>query len=408
MKIAIIASGFLPVVDGVTVSGFHRLQRLSKWGHEVLLFCPDYQPLKEVYPNWQDYTGEILPGVRVVSLESTPFFDLDFERNVGRRSYKTLWAELETFQPDIIHVDEPERLFLGFLKRPGLDYGKKYNIPCLGFFRTNFIEYVEDFFPVKGFLLKALETFFQKLIAWVYNGYDRTLIHSQITEKKLIAMGINNVLYQELWGFEAERFHDHLGEEVFFQNHYQLPQVDRLVKILFVGRLTPDKGWDFAFEGLKKAAAIVDFSKVAIIVAGDGPLKSEIQTQLSALTPHTHLLGRVDPDGVPALFANGDIYITNSEKENRALTVVEALASGLPSLVPNAGGVVENMTNGKTGFIYEPQNADDFAEKLKQLVENPEMRDTMAHQCRQDVAHLTLDQAVKNLITIWEEAITHH
>ncbi|MEY2831097.1 MAG: hypothetical protein RLZZ574_355 [Cyanobacteriota bacterium] len=39
MKIAIITSCFLPIIDGVTVSGLQRLKLLSKWGHEVILFC---------------------------------------------------------------------------------------------------------------------------------------------------------------------------------------------------------------------------------------------------------------------------------------------------------------------------------------------------------------------------------
>ncbi|NEP76255.1 MAG: glycosyltransferase family 1 protein, partial [Okeania sp. SIO2G5] len=41
MKIAIISSGFLPVVDGVTVSLYHRLRSLSQRGHQVLVLCPD-------------------------------------------------------------------------------------------------------------------------------------------------------------------------------------------------------------------------------------------------------------------------------------------------------------------------------------------------------------------------------
>ncbi len=81
MKIAIITSGFLPVVDGVKVSGLHRVQHLSQWRHEVLLCCPDYSSWAEVYPNWQKYTGTLLPGVNVINLDSNPFMDLDFERN---------------------------------------------------------------------------------------------------------------------------------------------------------------------------------------------------------------------------------------------------------------------------------------------------------------------------------------
>lgn len=133
MKIAIISSGFLPVIDGVTVTQINRLRELSQCGHKVLLFCPDYSQLANIYPNWQAYAGNILPGVRVVNLENESFLGLDFERNVCRKSYQVVLQELQSFQPDIIHVDEPERLFTGFLKIPGIDYAKWAVIPCVSF-----------------------------------------------------------------------------------------------------------------------------------------------------------------------------------------------------------------------------------------------------------------------------------
>lgn len=103
------------MIDGVTVSAMMRLQKLSQWGHEVLFFCPDYSTIESVYPNWREYSGNILPGVRVYNLPSTPFLGLDFERNPSIKSYSILLKELEKFQPDLVHVDEPERLFLDFL-----------------------------------------------------------------------------------------------------------------------------------------------------------------------------------------------------------------------------------------------------------------------------------------------------
>ncbi len=111
MKIAIISSGFLPVIDGVTVTQINRVRELSQYGHQVLLFCPDYSQLANIYPLWQAYTGNILPGVKVVNLDSESFLGLDFERNVSTKSYQVVLQELQNFQPDIIHVDEPERLF---------------------------------------------------------------------------------------------------------------------------------------------------------------------------------------------------------------------------------------------------------------------------------------------------------
>ena len=140
MKVAIISSGFLPVIDGVTITQINRLRELSNYGHKVLLFCPDYSKLSNIYPNWKSYTGNILPGVRIVNLDSESFLGLDFDRNVSRKSYQVVSQELQNFQPNIIHVDEPERLFTGFLKILGIDYAKRDDIPCVSFFHNNLLE----------------------------------------------------------------------------------------------------------------------------------------------------------------------------------------------------------------------------------------------------------------------------
>ncbi len=48
MRIALASSGFLPAVDGVTVTVLKRVEQLSAMGHEVLLFCPDYAPVAAI------------------------------------------------------------------------------------------------------------------------------------------------------------------------------------------------------------------------------------------------------------------------------------------------------------------------------------------------------------------------
>ena len=57
--------------------------------------------------------GNILPGVRVVNLASSSFLGIEYEPNVTRSSYQIVLEELEDFGPEIIHVDEPERLYVG-------------------------------------------------------------------------------------------------------------------------------------------------------------------------------------------------------------------------------------------------------------------------------------------------------
>ena len=399
MKVAIITSGFLPVVDGVTVSGYYRLQKLSEWGHQVLVFCPDYRALAKLYPDWQDYTGEILPGVRVVNLASTPFF-VDFERNVSWWSYPKLLKELETFNPDIIHVDEPERLFVGFWRVPGVKWARRAQIPCVGFFRTNFLEYLEDFFPMPARAIAVLKFLVKKLILFVYNSYDATLVSSKITHEKIVQLGINNALYGNLLGFDANRFHPQLRQKNYFSDRYE-SEIEQKVKLIFLGRLTADKGWEFTLNACARLAQIVDINTVAFLVAGDGPMRPEIAQRLGELTPHVHLLGRVPPEQVPALMANSDIHVTTSEKETRGLTVLEAFAAGIPVLAPRAGGVVENIQDGGNGFLFTPQDVEDFAQKLKLLVDNPSLRQEMGRNGRQGIEKYSWDNTVQNLVEIW-------
>ena len=406
MKIAVISSGFLPVVDGVTVTGLYRLRKLSEWGHQILLFCPDYSVIENIYPNWREYTGEILPGVRVVNLASTPFMDIDFERNVSRKSYQTVLYELEKFQPDIVHVDEPERLFTGFLLVAGVDFAKRHNIPCVTFFRTNFLDYLDDYFPLPAVGMAAMKFLFKKFLARVYNSYDVTMTQSIVTQEKTIAIGIKNSIFANLTGVDTEVFNPKLRDHNFFANKYQNPELDRQIKLIFIGRLTPDKGWNFTIKAFTEVARVINLKNVALLIAGDGQMREEIQTKLGKLTPNIHLLGRVAPEAMPALLANSDIHVTTSEKETKGLTVLEAFAAGIPVIAPNAGGVITSIQNGENGFLFEPQNVDYFTQKLKQLIENSALRQEMGIKAREYVVeNSSYENTAKNMVKIWEEQI---
>jgi glycosyltransferase involved in cell wall biosynthesis len=404
MKIAIITSGFLPVIDGVTVSGMQRLQKLSEWGHEVLLFCPDYSVLSKVYPNWQEFTGEILPGVKIVSLASTPFMGLDFERNVSIFSYKKVCKELEIFRPNIIHVDEPERLFFGFFRKPGIAYASQENIPCVCFFRTNFLEYVEDYIPLPSLAISMIKFLFGRVIRLIYDAYDTTLVSSRMTYKKLVDWGFSNPRYGNLLGFDPTIFGAALRKPNFLEDRYQVSGMGQKVTLLFLGRLTPDKGWDFTLDALAQLAQ-PERDAIAIIVAGDGPVRDKIAARLSQLKVSAYLLGRVPPTDVPMLLANCDVHVTTSTKETRGLTVLEAFAAGIPVLAPNAGGVTENIREGWNGFLFEPNDLNDFGQKLMKLIQHPGLRQEMGRNARSCVDQYTWDKTVKNLVEIWADLI---
>jgi glycosyltransferase involved in cell wall biosynthesis len=406
MKIAIISSGFLPVVDGVTISLLNRLQKLSELGHQVLVLCPDYQAIAQIYPDWQNYVGEILPNVRVVSLASTPFMGMDFERNVNGSSYKTLIQELKHFQPDIIHVDEPDRLFLGFGKIPGIDFAKQHHIPCVSFLHTIFLLLMDDFIPLPPAIVAALKQLAKRLITRrVFNAYDATLVAGDTTYQTAVDIGLTNVVKGNFLGVNSDQFHPQLRSDRFFQEKYGLPAIHSTVKLIFLGRLTPEKGWKFTISAFTKMAKANNLKNLALIIAGDGPMHNEIDSKLRLLGLEVHFLGRIAHDQVPALLANSDIHVTTCDKETRGLTILEAAAAGIPVIAPRSGGVVDSIRDGWNGLLFNPGDEQDFVDQLLSLAADSALRQSMGRNGREDVMQYSWNHAVQCLLEFWQTQI---
>ena len=404
MKIAIICSSFFPVIDGVTIAVYQRLKQLSILGHQVVVFCPDYSAIAQIYSNYRQYQGDILPGIEIVSLPSAKAIALDFERDVTAKSYQIVREKLAELKPDIIHVDEAERLGLCFFKIPGIKYAKQHHIPCVAWYHTNYIDYLDDYLSLPFGLNKLVKQLLKLIFAKIYNSYDATLVSSSVTKQKIEQLEIENAIDAELLGCDVARFKDVTKTSNYFSRQYNLPDLKDKIKLIYLGRLTPDKGWDFALRSLTKLAPELT-DKIAIIIAGDGNLKSKIEQDLRQIISDIYLIGRIEPRGIPELLVNGDIFITNSEKETRGLTVIEAAAAGIPTIAPKAGGVIDTIKDGETGFLYAPQNSEDFLSKLTLLISDRDLRQSMEYKAKQQAEQYSWEKTVNNLVEIWLQQI---
>lgn len=401
MKIAIITSGFPPVIDGVTVLVHHRVKWLSEKGHQVVVFCPDYRALAEVYPDWQQYVGQIFPGVEVIGLPSVPFFDLPYDRNPGRRAYHHLEAHLAHFEPEVICVDEPERISMTMIRRAGLAYARRHRVPCVAYYHTNFVDYTEDM-PggIPDFAVPLVMWLGKRFIRWVYRGYDATLVNGPTTEHKLASYGVYNTLRGRLCGFDQDRFSPELRQPGLLEVRYGLPPLEGKTVLLTVGRLTSDKGWRFYLDSFRNFAKYVDPSTIALVIVGDGDMAEEIRTRLGSVLPHLYLLGRRPHEEIPHIMANGDLLVTTSEKETFGLVCVEAAASALPVLAPRADGVIDSVADGCSGLLYSPGDEKDFLTKLQTLIRDVSMRQTLGKAGAASVTDLGWDSTVETWLRL--------
>ncbi|WP_088241887.1 glycosyltransferase [Calothrix rhizosoleniae] len=369
MKIALISSTFLPSHDGVSITLFERLKKLSAAGHSALCLVSSYSELKDIYPNWSDYVGCIFKNIEVVPLPSKQWMGVKQERNPTRNSIPIIHHALTKFQPDIIHVDEPERLWTTMFVLPGLFYAKQHNIPCIASYRTNFIDYIQDYAP--WWIVNLSKSAVLLLTQWIYNQYSTTLVGSQFIYQRLKLWGIKNVDYAQVIGPPLVQNPEIMRTPKFFQDFYGLSDVDDTVKILFLGRLSPDKNWEFNCKYLPELKYQLGIKKCKIIIAGRGELEDFLLSSSLTKELSPAMLGEVPHDRVSHLLANVDIHVTSSLKETFGRTVQESLYVGTPVVAPDCDWTRNLITPNVNGVLYQPQDGKDFIEKLTKIINQP-------------------------------------
>jgi glycosyltransferase involved in cell wall biosynthesis len=125
---------------------------------------------------------------------------------------------------------------------------------------------------------------------------------------------------------------------------------------------------------------------VRLILVGDGPEQATIQQEICrcGLGEHVRLLGlRTD---VARLLAASDVFLLTSISEGIPLTVIEAMAAGLPVVSTRVGGVAEIVEEGRTGLLAPARDDGALAEALLLLAADPALRATMGQLGRERAA----------------------
>jgi 1,2-diacylglycerol 3-alpha-glucosyltransferase len=107
-----------------------------------------------------------------------------------------------------------------------------------------------------------------------------------------------------------------------------------------------------------------------LVLLGDGPLKSTLNSQLASLNLHAHVLlpGFKQYGELPACYGLASAFIHASTTEQWGLVVNEAMASGLPVLVSNRCGCAADLVQpGVNGFTFDPGNVEEMARQMFQL-----------------------------------------
>lgn len=208
-------------------------------------------------------------------------------------------------------------------------------------------------------------------------------------------------------GVDTERFRPGLKTE-FLREKLGIKEGVKVV--LYVGRLTPQKG----LEDLIKAAKIVvnSIKNVKFLIVGDDvPQHVKFREKLEGMLTSSEergsvlFLGPVPNHLIPYLDNLADVFVVPSRGgEGITRAMLEAMSCGVPAISTNVAGNPDAVIDGKTGYIIQPKNHKALAEKITTLLKNEELRRKMGKKARElIIKKFDMQTNIRKLAEILEE-----
>ena len=147
------------------------------------------------------------------------------------------------------------------------------------------------------------------------------------------------------------------------------------------GRLFPVKDYPLMVE-IARAVATTGAKDVRFELAGDGPELPALEALVQRYGLNDRFILKGHQDDMNSFYRGLDIYLNTSIHEGIPMTILEALAHGLPVIAPAVGGIVEIIDDGREGFLIDSRNTRNFAEKCLYLKDNRGERQKMAQAAR--------------------------
>jgi glycosyltransferase involved in cell wall biosynthesis len=142
------------------------------------------------------------------------------------------------------------------------------------------------------------------------------------------------------------------------------------VRLIAVGRLKPPKD----FVNLVRALATLPDGSFEALIVGEGPDRALVEAEIERLGLGARVELTGERSDVPALLADSDLFVLSSTSEGLPVSVLEAMAAGLPVVASEVGGLPELVADGESGLLVQSGDPDRLGAALASLVADPGLR----------------------------------
>lgn len=384
MKIAIFSDNFYPELSGISDSIIALAKELVKSGNQINFYVPYYSA--------KNYQKAKLPKRELdlgKNIKINRLFSFPCRSGTGQARLTVPspwhWISIRDFGPDIIHT----QLFFGI----GLDAlmsAKINHIPIVGTNHTAITEFVR-YSPIKAEWFKKLS---MKYAVWYYNHCDYATAPSQSVFDEMNKYG-----FSQSYRVISNPINLDIFSPLLLNKKQEIKKEFGLsdATLVCAGRLAPEKNIDVLIRALSLVKK--RFPTVSLILAGHGNATDKLKELAKTLNlgQSVKFLGTVDQLTLAKLYQASEIFVISSTSETQSMSLIQAMASGLPAVGVKARALPEYI-NDQNGFLVEPNDCRAFAEKLIILLENSILRKKLG----QNASAFAQKFSISNIAKEWE------
>jgi glycosyltransferase involved in cell wall biosynthesis len=364
-RVAVFSGNYNCCTDGHSRTINRLVAYLESRGTEVLVFSP-----RAPHPR-PTLGGTLVPMPSAAIPGRTEYRFASWLTRSGKR-------RLKAFQPDLIHVSTPD--LLGY---SALRYAEGHHIPVVASFHTRF----DTYFRYYG--LKSLEGACRRYLQHFYAHCEHVYVPSPSMKEVLASARIGRDV--RIWSRGIDR-------TMFTPDRRDLGWRrsigigDDEIVLLFVGRLVKEKAIGVVAE-LHDALKARDVPHRVMIV-GDGPARPQFEARM----PEGIFTGFFNGPDLARAYASSDIFFNPSQTETFGNVTLEAMAAGLPTVCLRATGSSNLVDDGTSGYLVEPGDIGQAADRVEALIAEPALRRTMSLAARKRSAAYSWDAVMDELV----------
>ncbi len=331
-------------------------------GHNVAIVCPGKNIRNEI---------SLESGVTVYRLKSTPIpAQIQEGIRVNLFPKKQIKRIFEEFKPEILHITDHF-----FISGAACSVAKENKIPIVGTNHFTPYNFINNFVKRKKspIYIIAAKSMWHALMR-IYNDIEMVTVPSEYAKMIIQKAGLKKPVIVVSNGIKLEGYNDKRINSSIVDKY----KIDKNKTILLsASRLDKEKKVGILLDA---CAYLKDKAEFQLLITGRGKDRKNLEAIAlkNGISDKVIFTGVVPKSDLKNLYRISDIFLTASEVELQGLSIMEAMASGLPVVASNSMAIPELVKDSVNGFLFEPGDSIDAGEKILKLIKDKALRQKMS------------------------------